>query len=470
MTLSGTTSATAIRTDFDAVRALLEVDDEQDTDFVVPLLISTLADTTIERDRSISFTPRDDYEVRVLMLRATDSGGAARTVTATLAVENGDTSYLLDKTIAKSATTIVGTVDSRLDLRTVTGDRVRLVKGVRYRLSLANATVGTVTGPLIACLLLRCIPKGADKFVSTVPNAFATGENLDGDKLNDNLRALADDVNAAMERRQCRSFGIVSFDGITQASDAVLRAIPLRLYGATDNLTVEGFEVVLYATDAVDWTATVSGSASVVPPVLTLTGGGATVEVYGQVPQPFSLTSDSADALLTLATAGTSTITRGYVVVHYSYDRTASLSRVVPEAFHATDLTVADLNTAIAAASTGATDDAAALCRTHELFIARALGGSAMAFQMPSGKRQHIRVQGWAVGPAAHTARIAIGSTTLDIGTTGSTTRVYGESATGGTVTDDPTDPTDDVTVTISRQAGASNLDAVFVLVTYNPL
>lgn len=470
MTLSGTTSATAIRTDFDAVRALLEVDDEQDTDFVVPLRLTSLTDAMTERDRSITFTPRDDYELRVLSLSATNTITPGIVVTATLTVYNGDTSYLLDKTISTSVTTIVGTADSRLDFRTVTGDRVRLVKGVRHQLTISVNTGPAAIDVTIACLLLRCIPKGADKFVSTVPNAFATGENLDGDKLNDNLRALADDVNSAMERRQCRSFGIIYFDGVTQASNAVLRAIPLRLYGATDNLTIEGFEVVLYATDAVDWTATVSGSSSVVPPVLTLTGGGATVEVYGQVPQPFSLTSDSADALLTLATAGTSTITRGYVVVHYSYDRTASLSRVVPEAFHATDLTVADLNTAIAAASTGATDDAAALCRTHELFIARALGGSAMAFQMPSGKRQHIRVQGWAVGPAAHTARIAIGSTTLDIGTTGSTTRVYGESATSGTVTDDPTDPTDDVTVTISRQAGASNLDAVFVLVTYNPL
>ena len=469
MTLSGTITAAALQTDFDAVRSLLEVSDRQDVDFVVPLRLASLAVADDVSVRSIAFTPRDDFEVRVLSLRVTDSGGAGRTVTAALAVENGDTSYLLDKTISTSVVTTAGTQDSRLDLRTVTGDRIRLVRGVRYRLTLTTSA-GTVTGPLISCLLLRSVPKGADKFVSTVPNAFATGENLDGDKLNDNLRALSDDVNDAMERRQCRSFGIVTFDGVTQASDAVLRAFPVRLYGAADNLVIEGFELVLYSTVSVDWTATVSGSASVTPPTVTLAGAGATTEAYKQIQQPFSVNSDSADALLTLATAGTSTITRGYLVIHYSYDRTASVTRVTPEVFHANDLTVALLNAAISAASVGAAADAAALSRAHELFVVRTLGATSVAFQVPSGDRQHIRVQGWAIGPAAHTARITIGSTTLDINTTGSTTRVYGESVTTGTVTNDPTDQSDDVIVTIARQAGASNLDAVYVVVTYNPL
>lgn len=469
MTLSSTITASAIRTDLDAVRALLEVDTQQDTDFCVPLRISTLADTTNVSLRSIAFTPRDDYEVRVLAVRATDTV-AGRVVSATLEVDSGDTSYLLDKTISASLTTVNGTADGRTDLRTVTGDRIRLVKGVRYRLTLANATAGTtVGGPIIANLLLRSIPRGADKFVPTIPNAFATGENLDGDKLNSDLRTLADDVNDAMERRTCHSFGIVPFDGVTQATAAVLREVPLRLYAAADNFTIEGFEVVLYSTTSVDWTATVSGSTNVVPPVVTVTGSGSTTEATGQCSHPTSLSSDAADAFLTLATAGTSTITRGYVVIHYNYDRTDGVARIEPIAFHV-DLLVADLNTAIAAANAGAAADAAALSRTFDCVSARTIGATSVVFQMPSGKRQHVRVQAWAIGPAAHTARITIGSTTLDVNTTGSGDIVYGESATSGTVTDDPTDSADDITVTIARQAGASNLDAVYVVVTYNPL
>lgn len=471
MTLSGTITATALRTDFDALTASIPASDEWDGDFSVPLLVSNLADTTTARDRSIAFTPQDDYEVRGLFLRVTD-GTASRIVTATLTQDNDGTTYLLDGAVSVSVTTINGTVDSRptgLDLRTVTGTRIRLVKGVRYRLSVQNTSAGTtVTGPVLVMLQLRGVPRGGDRFVVTVPHRFTTGQNLDVDKLNDNLRAIADDVNRSLTRRRIHSFGVYFFDGITEATAQVLREVPLRLDSAAQDLSVVGVEVVLYATNAVDWTATPSESGG---RVTTVTGAGATVEAHAASYAPFVVDQSASDSLVTLATAGTSTVTKGYIVVHFCYDRliggAGDPGENVPEYVSAAtaDL-VASLNTSIAAfATTLNTYDLASLPRRFEVYTARAVGASSVSFRAPSGVMAGILVQAWAVGPAAHTARVTVGAETCDVNTTGSTNRIYNSAALTTAPNNDPTDTTDDTVVTLSRQAGASPIDLIVALV-----
>jgi hypothetical protein len=109
--------------------------------------------------RSVDFTPMDDYEVRVLRITLED-GTASRTVTASVTVVDGDTTYLLDKTISVTGTTVVGTSHANLDLRTVTGDRLRLLKGVPYRLALGAPSAGPVTRAQ-ASLVLRSIRRPA---------------------------------------------------------------------------------------------------------------------------------------------------------------------------------------------------------------------------------------------------------------------------------------------------------------------
>lgn len=106
----------------------------------------------------VDFTPADDMEVRVVRVSC-NSATASATVTATVQVANGDTTFLVDQTIAASVTSIAGTVQATTDLRTTTGTRVRLLRGVPYRL-LLSASSGTHT-EVRGMVLLRTIRRSA---------------------------------------------------------------------------------------------------------------------------------------------------------------------------------------------------------------------------------------------------------------------------------------------------------------------
>lgn len=104
----------------------------------------------------VDFTPTDDWEIRVLRVSGTDAAGGM-TVTATVSVVNGDSTFLLDQTVSVTTAALGAAVQTQatLDLRTVTGTRLRLLKGVPYRLRLSRSS-GTVDDAR-AMLLLRTI-------------------------------------------------------------------------------------------------------------------------------------------------------------------------------------------------------------------------------------------------------------------------------------------------------------------------
>lgn len=107
----------------------------------------------------LDFTLDDDCELRVFRITVED-GAAGRTVTATLTQTEGDTSFLVDQTISVSTTTIVGTTNATEDYRTVTQPiRVRLLKGVSYRITLATSA-GPVTR-LQGTIVLRTLRRSA---------------------------------------------------------------------------------------------------------------------------------------------------------------------------------------------------------------------------------------------------------------------------------------------------------------------
>jgi hypothetical protein len=151
MTLSGTVTATALRTDFDQHRATLKanarVGRKDQTRVMTPL--STLTSSLALSLRSYAWTQQDDQELRVLMIRGTTDGAA--TITLTLTVENDDETFLVDQAVTVSAVAGgAGTVDGRADYRTTTGDRLRLLKGVRYRLTVA-VTAANWTAVSMCC-------------------------------------------------------------------------------------------------------------------------------------------------------------------------------------------------------------------------------------------------------------------------------------------------------------------------------
>jgi hypothetical protein len=153
MTLSGTVTQTALRTDFDALTTSLSGNTLLgQEDFPLTLRVASLAVAMDVSLRSVDFTAPDDLELRVLRVLVTHTA-AVGDVTATLTVTDGDTAYLLDQTISVSVASLNGTAQASLDCRTTTqAKRLRLLRGVRYRLTLSTAATVDVGQ---ATLLLR---------------------------------------------------------------------------------------------------------------------------------------------------------------------------------------------------------------------------------------------------------------------------------------------------------------------------
>lgn len=120
-------------------------------DFAIPLMVPALTTSTALSARIVDFTAPDDLELRTLRCSVT-SGMAGIIVTAALTVTDGDTTYLLDNTVSVSVTSIVGTAHGNVDVRSTTNPiRVRLLRGVRYRLSISSpsATATNVSAALV---------------------------------------------------------------------------------------------------------------------------------------------------------------------------------------------------------------------------------------------------------------------------------------------------------------------------------
>lgn len=157
MALGASVDITQLRTDFDATRATVDADKRIGRKIQTRYIRrDTLAAATALSLRTFAWTQTDDQELLVAWLRVTDAAGGP-VVTLTLAVDGADAEpslsrFLVDTTVSLSVTSIAGTVDSRptsLDMRPVTGMRVRLKQGVRYRMTLSST--GNV-GVVVACI------------------------------------------------------------------------------------------------------------------------------------------------------------------------------------------------------------------------------------------------------------------------------------------------------------------------------
>lgn len=156
---TGTVDAATLNANFnDAVAALQSQATTNQRDCPIFLKIKNLTTPSTTVDY-IDFTPTDDWGLTALRVYATDAT-AGQIVTATLTVSNGDTTFLCDQTITKSVTTTAGgVVQATADYRTVTGIRVRLLRGVPYRLKLTTDS-GTIDEAR-AIVLVRAIARKA---------------------------------------------------------------------------------------------------------------------------------------------------------------------------------------------------------------------------------------------------------------------------------------------------------------------
>lgn len=142
---TGTITAAQLRANFDdktatlAANAIWKVKSHSPS-FIVPSLVPGTALVS----RSILFVPQDDCELRYQMHHGS-ADAAARTMTTTLTVANGDALFLGNQTITLATTSAgAGAFDGRTDYTVTTGPRVRLLRGVQYMLSIA-VDAGTIT-------------------------------------------------------------------------------------------------------------------------------------------------------------------------------------------------------------------------------------------------------------------------------------------------------------------------------------
>lgn len=440
----------------------------------IPLRLASLASGADLSLRSIAWTQQDDQELRLLALRVTDTG-AGRAVTATLTVDNGDDTYLVEHPISVAITTVIGTADGRTGFRTTTGIRVRLLKGVRYRLAIQNTSGSTINGPLQAVVQLRSRRRSEARRTQMpyVPRVFRSTENLDPESLNDNFRRIARDIAANLDQRY--TYGPPMFlplDGMTNASAQVLREFAIRRQAAALGLEVCSYEIVVYATAGVTWTLTPSDTTMPAVSVLTV---GATTEAYAELAVPIPVSSAAADLLLTATADAASTITRGYIVVHTRADRGNMGSSHAGYAPAMIDASTARDGATLDAIFTGlglAADRDAANDKDLrvECFAIRTLAsGSSVTLLLPSGARRILGTVAYIVGGVGTTATVTVtgtglsGSSVAVVGT-GATNRVAGTDSASGSLNDDPTDSADDATVTIAiTGGGTANLAYVLV-------
>jgi len=148
---SGLISENDIHDEYDNIIVALNTQSTLgDNDFCIPLNVPALTTSTTVPASSVDFTAPDDLEFRTLRLSTT--GVVGPTVTATLTVTDGDSSFLLDHTVSVPVVSIAGTAHGNVDARSTTqAIRVRLLRGVRYRLAVTSnsATATAVSAALV---------------------------------------------------------------------------------------------------------------------------------------------------------------------------------------------------------------------------------------------------------------------------------------------------------------------------------
>ncbi len=477
MTFANPITLSELRTAFDAKTATITANKKLgQKDNQIPLRLASLASGASLLSRSIAFTMTDDSALQSIFVRVTDTT-ASRTIVATLSVDSGETKFLGDATVTATVVTINGTADGRTDFRTTTGTRLRLLKGVRYRLSVENTTSGT-TGIITAGVQLRSVRRGGAGGPALVPCAFHNLGNFDVDKINANLQIISDDIEDSTDQRYTYSRCIYSLAGITDTDTAVLRQFAIRRPGASKAVEIVSVELALTnSTTGATWTLSKVGDTTY--PTLSAAGGGVDVEVYASSGVSTSVASEATDTVLQIAADTTTgkTITAGYIVVHTRCDRANQNDTLGPYEPTFLDSTTSTAQSVIQSefdeiADVVADDTAADKDVRCDVFVTRSLAAAAsVVFRTQSGVRKLLRVEGYVVADNTETVTFTVASTstttvTFDVvgGTT--STRTVGGSDPGAdaTMADDPQTASTDLTITMADAGVATALLAYVVV------
>lgn len=159
VTLDGTIEASELLNNYDdltstlAANAILGQCDQP-----IFVFVRSMTSATVVSLRTVAFTLQDDAEVRICYGYGTADAGS-RLLTVALEVDSSDATYLVNHTITATVTSagagLTHTRPTLTDLTDTTGTRVRLKKGVRYRLTIST-DAGTYTD-VVGGIVLRSV-------------------------------------------------------------------------------------------------------------------------------------------------------------------------------------------------------------------------------------------------------------------------------------------------------------------------
>lgn len=287
-----------------------------------------------------------------------------------------------------------------------------------------------------------------------VPNRFRVGDIVDGERINENLRALERDTRRVNDLAYNYCTTVVPLTGMTQADTQAMRSIAFRApSGAV--VDVVGIELSIYAAVGATWTLTATDANGRVE-TLALDAVSASVEALAA-----SSRSLRAPVTFVLAGSAASTIVRGSIVLTLRAPRhvQGGASRVdyVPTFIDATTSSAGSvLDAQLVAAEAAVTANS---LHTNDLrcecVLTRA-SAAAESWALPSGAgRTGLRAMLQVVATGAVTMTFFDGTNTLAVAGTGTGNTVLADMALSSKA-DDPIDPTDDLVYTLTPSAAVA--------------
>jgi hypothetical protein len=307
---------------------------------------------------------------------------------------------------------------------------------------------------------------------AVMPYTFRTGGIVDAEAINGNLRAGSGDVGRNLAKRYTYSQTVVPISGVANTDTAEKRTI----FHRNPVMTLVAVEAVIYSASGATWTIDISNGSTT--DSFSVATAGATTKASGGLSRMFSVAQGSTftNALwspttvsgnsIVLSCSTASTITHGYLVLHYRGDRAdgADHSGYTPSLVQATTSSAGSiLDTQLNAfAAAVARDTNNANDYRVECFVARNF--TSVRWDIASGAGRQGALSNLAVvGVAGRTCDFTVtpgGSTVLVA--TGTTGIVFG-TITPTDRSDDPTTAASDTVVRFISGGGSIDLAYAFI-------
>lgn len=303
--------------------------------------------------------------------------------------------------------------------------------------------------------------------VPYMPHKFTTGEQLDLERINDNLERGASDVGRSMALRYTYCVDVFDLDGLADTDAEAQRTRRFRRYTANAAYEIAFVELVIYAASGATWTLACSDDTW---PSITLDTAGATTEARAVSNSRIVVPTGSSGVDLVLSADAASTITRGYLVVTYRSDRGSqgdTFTPYSPTLLNSQSSTAGStLDTELQALETAVGYDAAADKDLRiETFRVRSLAdGTSKTWRLPSGARRKAGYVLVCVASGSATLTCNVDGAPIDsVVGTGTSSIASDVGTLSGTLNDDPTDFNDDTTVELAASGATVTIGYVSI-------